>query len=708
MKFTGISSALAVSHRSPVSDVGRRASDRRRWLIPMAVLTLAASLLLVPAVPAIAVDGVPDHPAQFSACVGPALEPAGFRDMDGSFAEDAANCLAHYEITKGTGQGVFSPGRVVPRKQMALFLVRAAHPAGITVPEASDQGFTDLNVGSETRNAINQLAALGIMTGTSSTTFDPQAPVTRREMAVLLARFLSVAPRGPGGTNIDMISPGDDHFVDLSGVPFRTRTDIRKLYELGVTDGTTAITFSPFEEVNRAQMAVFISRMLAHTNARPAGLNAQVAAAEDLEDSDIRVLISYRNSHRQPLADRQLDIFMSTDPDKAFDESGNCTGNVAPAVGTRSCVVESSDRMTGSSGNLFVDLEVGDVYTLRLWAWRGGNGDVYDDDSDRALVIDVKTPASATAWEVSDDMQPTARKLRFDAAVTFTFQLVDDDGDPVRKPGVEFTIDARQTRNGRSTGPTTISKETGPDGSAEVPFRHADLSEDEPGDIARLDLDIRDSSGLEVSDRTTIGMVTNDSNNEDVFLEWADEEDETTTLRLSVASEYRVASSQGSGANSTVRAHLTDQYGSGVGRETIAFTSSDSSVVPTGVNRTTNAGGVATLNYRRDSDLGGTERITGGFGNLVATARQYWAATIPAGTDGSGEVTVVDTENNAAVVVSDGDVWIVEYDVADRFKIGKKAVLIAGFEKVLSVGDTLAYEIAASATGVNTFTLTSG
>ena len=396
---------------------------------------------------------------------------------------------------------------------------------------------------------------------------------------------------------------------------------------------------------------------------------------------------------------------MSTDPDKAFDESGNCTGYVAPVVGRRPCVVESSDRMTGSSGNLLVDLEVGDIYALRLWAWRGSNGDVYDDDSDRPAVIDVKTPSSTIAWEVSDDMEPAARKLRFGVAVTFAFRLVDDNGDPVRKPGVEFTIDVKRSRNGRTTAPTTVSKETGPDGSAEVTLRHGGPL-GEPGDIARLDLDIRDSSGLEVSDRTTVGIVTNDDNNEDASLEWANEENEPATLRLSVSKEYRVASPLGSGVGSTVQARLTDQFGSGVAGEAITFTSNDSSVAPTGVDRITKTGGAVTLHYQRDSDLGGIERITGRSGDLVVTVSQYWAATIPAGTDGSGEVRVVDTDNKAAVVVSGDDVWLVEYDAADTFKIGKEAVRLTTFEGELTVGDTLAFEMSSSSESEgNTFTL---
>ena len=59
---------------------------------------------------------------------------------------------------------------------------------------------------------------------------------------------------------------------------------------------------------------------------------------------------------------------------------------------------------------------------------------------------------------------------------------------------------------------------------------------------------------------------------------------------------------------------------------------------------------MATLDCRRDSDSGATETITAGFGTLTATARQYWAGRIPAGTGGSGEIVVVDPGNNRAVV----------------------------------------------------------
>ena len=672
----------------------------------LAVLMLVVSLLAGSAIPVAGRDGEPDQAALYSACAGPAAESAGFGDVVGSFAEDAVNCLAHYEITLGTDPGVFSPAQVVPRWQMALFLARAASPAGIAVPKATDQGFTDLRVGAKTRDAINQLAALDIMEGTSATTFAPFDPVTRRQMAVLLARFLSVAPTGPGGADIDVITSDDDNFGDLANVAFDAVTAIRKLFEMGVTRGTTQNTFSPAAPVSRAQMAVFITRMLAHTNARPVGLVAQAEQTEVFKDSDVRVSITLRDEKRLPRADQVVDIFTAEDPTRAFDKDGRCTKHVLPVSGGEVCAADGGDNTTDASGNITISIDVGDVDAVRIWAWTGNEGEEFDADTTAPSIVDVTTLSTASALEVSDDMAPTAKKLRFGDTVTFTFRLVDDDGDPVPRAGHTFSITVAESRdNGRTFDRSTISKETGVDGAAEVTFRHSDPS-GAPGDVARLDLDIRNAGDLAVNDETTIGMVDDDrSSGRDPLLDWADEPEETSSLVMSVTREYRIASTQGGGAGGTVRGTLTDQYGDPVVREQITFTSSDPRGVPRGVRRTTNTMGVATLHYQRNSAAGSVERITGRHGSLVATARQFWAAEATSAVQGSGEVRVLDKDNDTVIVVAANDVLLIRYDVGDHFNIGTKRVDIAAFEREVSEGDTLAYVIAGSGSAVNIFTL---
>ena len=99
-------------------------SRRIAWLVAAALAVLLGTSIL----PASAWNGEADEPALYSACVGPALEDAGFTDVRrySAATRDAIDCLAHYEITFGTGPDTFSPDAPVLRKHMALFLTRAA------------------------------------------------------------------------------------------------------------------------------------------------------------------------------------------------------------------------------------------------------------------------------------------------------------------------------------------------------------------------------------------------------------------------------------------------------------------------------------------------------------------------------------------------------------------------------------------------------
>ena len=684
------------------------AGSRNRWTVSALAVLLACSLLLAPLPAAMGVDGVVDQPARYSACVGAAAESAGFGDMVGNFAEGAANCLAHYRITYGTAPGRFSPRDIVPRWQMALFLVRAALPAGIVVPKAADQGFTDLgSFASHIQAGINQMAALGIMPGTTSTTFSPSDPVTRELMALLLARFLDAAPTGPGGIDIGGIRPDDTNFRDLDQVSFNANRAIRRLYDMGVTEGTTAITFSPDGWVTRGQMVVFITRMLAHTNARPTGLTVQMTDEVVFRKSSVEIAVSLRDNTYQPYAGRAVDFFTAEDSTEAFNDEGICTAEALPAVGARKCVIDSTDSSTDTSGNLSADVEVGDVESLRVWVWTGNRNDTFNQGTTEYVTVDVTTRTSPTALMVTNSLPTSAVKVPFGEAVTFTFQLVDDNGDPVPSEGVRFVLTVEESRDGgRRVERTTLTKRTGPDGSARQTFLNVDPS-GELGDVAFLDMDVPDSGGLEVRDGTAIGIVEEDGSGDDLALAWSDERAEPTTLEMSVQREYAVASSAGRGAAATVRATLTDQYGGPVSGEQVVFSSNDSRGVPNGVRRTTNPSGVASLNYLRDADEGFTERINASFGRITTTTRQYWVTRVSGAADGSGTVRVIDTEEDTVVVVSGDDPLLVDYDSNDRFNIGRELADYSDFEDDLTVGDTLRYQITdtRSAT-INSFTLT--
>lgn len=109
--------------------------------------------------------------------------------------QQAIGELAALGVTLGTGPEQFDPEGIVSREQMALFLTRWLQLAGVVLPDASDQGFTDIaELPVDHQIAINQLAQLGITTGTAEGVFSPEIEVTREQMASFIARSMKTVP----------------------------------------------------------------------------------------------------------------------------------------------------------------------------------------------------------------------------------------------------------------------------------------------------------------------------------------------------------------------------------------------------------------------------------------------------------------------------------------------------------------------------------
>ena len=171
--------------------------------------------------------------------------PHGFSDVPTtSFANTAIAWLVEAGITTGTTPTTFTPQANTTRAQMAVFLHRNA---GEPAP-AGQQNFTDVPTTSFANTAISWLVEAGITTGTTPTTFSPNNKVTRAQMAVFLHRNAG-APAPAGQQN----------FTDVPTTNF-ANTAISWLVEAGITTGTTPTTFSPNNKVNRAEMAVFLWR----------------------------------------------------------------------------------------------------------------------------------------------------------------------------------------------------------------------------------------------------------------------------------------------------------------------------------------------------------------------------------------------------------------------------------------------------------------
>jgi len=164
----------------------------------------------------------------------------------------AVDCVAWREIAEGTSATTFAPGSSVTRAQMASFVARLVDAAGGSLPQDPDDAFDD-DEGSVHEDAINQLAAAGIVRGTGVRTYEPSSPIDRGQMASIFARALDHV-----GVALESDPPS----------PFRDDNDsvhehaIDQLAAEGVVAGTGPGTYSPKATAKRDQMASTLARAL--------------------------------------------------------------------------------------------------------------------------------------------------------------------------------------------------------------------------------------------------------------------------------------------------------------------------------------------------------------------------------------------------------------------------------------------------------------
>lgn len=103
---------------------------------------------------------------------------------------DAVKWAAENGIASGTGRYTFSPNAVCTRAQTVTFLWRAA---GSPLPRYRVCPFTDVQSSDYYYNAVLWAVEQGITTGLNATTFGPDVTVTRGQVATFLYRAASAA-----------------------------------------------------------------------------------------------------------------------------------------------------------------------------------------------------------------------------------------------------------------------------------------------------------------------------------------------------------------------------------------------------------------------------------------------------------------------------------------------------------------------------------
>ncbi len=163
---------------------------------------------------------------------------------NGAYFYEAVKWAVKNGITNGVGDNLFAPGQPCTRAQIVTFLWRAA---GSPEPKGTVAGMTDVVSGSYYEKAVAWAIENGVTTGTTATTFSPDATCTRAQSVTFLYRALGTAPTTVNG------------FTDVTADAFYADA-VAWAVESGVTNGTSASTFSPNNGCTRAQIVTFLFR----------------------------------------------------------------------------------------------------------------------------------------------------------------------------------------------------------------------------------------------------------------------------------------------------------------------------------------------------------------------------------------------------------------------------------------------------------------
>lgn len=159
----------------------------------------------------------------------------------------------HVAYIMGYPDGTVQPEGEITRAEACTIFFRLLTESSRDYYFARTNDYSDVNRGDWFNNAISTLSNAGIVTGYNDGTFRPNQPITRGEMAKIIANFAN-------------LNKGTKSFTDLSGHWSKTYVELAagNGWIAGYPDGS----FRPDQKITRAETVTMINRVLERVPAK--------------------------------------------------------------------------------------------------------------------------------------------------------------------------------------------------------------------------------------------------------------------------------------------------------------------------------------------------------------------------------------------------------------------------------------------------------
>ena len=182
-----------------------------------------------------------------------AAAASGYTDVsEPAWYAEAVEYVTDHGIMQGTGNGRFSPDTVLTRAQFVTLLYRLA---GSPQPGPT-MSFYDVAPNAYYTSAVAWANQNGIVSGTSATTFSPDSPIIREQLAAIICRYTQSE-----GLELPTAQNPVSGLKDTWYVSIYAEEGVQLVWRTGIMNGDSQHNFGPKVAVTRAEAADVFMRL---------------------------------------------------------------------------------------------------------------------------------------------------------------------------------------------------------------------------------------------------------------------------------------------------------------------------------------------------------------------------------------------------------------------------------------------------------------
>lgn len=188
--------------------------------------------------------------------------PLEFQDVAKHWGKQDVNDMGSRLVVSGTSSTVFDPQRAIKRSEFTAMIVRAL---GIVSHGETAVSFSDVSAGGWYDLELQVAIEQGLITGYPDGTFGPDNRISRQEAMAIVSRAMKITQLQSSRTEEQYLQLLKS-FADSGSVAKWAETDVKLNLATGIILGRDEQHLVPNENITRAEAAAAIRRLLIQSN----------------------------------------------------------------------------------------------------------------------------------------------------------------------------------------------------------------------------------------------------------------------------------------------------------------------------------------------------------------------------------------------------------------------------------------------------------